>query len=282
MKLLPRHKRAFTLIELLVAIAIIGILTALLLPALSKAKLRAQGTQCLSNLKQMQLAWQLYADDHAGNLVPNSNGTKAGDAGQTAEMPSWVAGYLVVGSSPDNVDTGLLVGPEFAKFGSLGGYAKSAGVYKCPSDKSTDQQTGLLRVRSIAMNGWMSPGRNGTVSKGYWKQPFEKYVRVSDFIRLSPADAFVFVDEQPDSINDGWFKVATKGYAPLNPEDWQFTDLPARYHNNASSFTFADGHAEHHKWRDPRTLTMFYTNSTTKAPNNKDALWLMEHATKPE
>jgi hypothetical protein len=79
----------------------------------------------------------------------------------------------------------------------------------------------------IAMNGWMSPGKNGSVSKGYWKQPFEKYVRLGDFVRLSPAEAFVFLDEQPDSINDGWFKVATKGYSPLKPEDWPFPDLPA-------------------------------------------------------
>ena len=278
----PRKSKAgFTLIELLVVIAIIGILAALLLPSLPAVKRRAQGTQCLSNLRQMQLAWHLYADDHNGTLVPNCNGTKAGDAGQTPEMPSWVAGYLMVVGTPDNTDAGLLVGPEFAKFGSLGGYAKSAGVYHCPSDKSTDKKSGVSRVRSIVMNGWISPGKNGTVSKGYWKQPFEKYEKLSDFVRLQPQDAFVFLDEQPDSINDGWLKVATKGYAPLKPEEWQFTDLPARYHNHASSFTFADGHAEHHKWRDASTLTMYYTNSTTKAPNNKDVLWLMEHATKP-
>jgi prepilin-type processing-associated H-X9-DG protein len=134
----------------------------------------------------------------------------------------------------------------------------------------------------MAMTGWMSLDKKGTVSKGYWKQPFEKYVQISDFVRLSPVEAFVFVDEQPDSINDGWFKVATAGYSPLKPADWKITDLPARYHNHASSFTFADGHAEHHKWRDPQTLTMVYTNSSTKAPDNKDALGLMEHATKPE
>jgi prepilin-type N-terminal cleavage/methylation domain-containing protein/prepilin-type processing-associated H-X9-DG protein len=274
-----RRNSGFTLVELLVVIAIIGILTALLLPALSSAKKRAQGIQCLSNLRQMGLGWQLYAGDHNSLLAPNCSGL---DAGQTMDTPSWVAGYLSPGSSPDNVDVGLLVGSEFAQFGSIGGYVKQTAVYHCPSDKSVDKKTGKLRVRSISMNGWISPGRSGYVSGGYWDLRFEKYARQTDFVRLSPSDAFVFVDERPDSVNDGWFKLDTSGYEPNEPGKWEITDLPAIYHNNASAFAFADGHGEFHKWRDPATLKLKYAGGSQPTPGNMDVLWLMEHATKPE
>jgi len=199
-------RRAFTLIELLVVIAIIGILASLILPVMARAKSRAQGIQCLSNLRQLQLAWHLYSSDNQGKLPVNSDGS---DAGQSIDEASWVAGWLTTGSSPDNTNTELLVGKEYQRFGSVGGYVENAGIYHCPADTSVDSGKGLPRVRSVSMNGWMNPGLNGPYSGNSETLAFEKYRRESDFIHLAPTDAFVFLDERPDSINDGCFRVET-------------------------------------------------------------------------
>lgn len=275
-----QHARTgFSLIELLVVIAVIGILAALLLPSLAAAKRRAQGIQCLSNIKQLQLAWHLYADDHSGRLAPN---TSNAGAGEDIDHPSWVAGKLVVGSSPDNTNTDLLVGAAYQAFGSIGGYAKNPAIYHCPADTSIDEDSGLPRVRSVSMNGWINPGHNGSVSGGYWDKPFEKYAQITDFIRLSPSDAFVFLDERADSINDGWLKVDTAGYNPMDPTKWSITDLPAIYHNHASTFSFADGHAEAYRWKNGATLALNYVGKAQNVPNDEDILWIMEHATKPQ
>lgn len=269
----------FTLIEVLVVIAMIGILCALLLPSLAAAKRKAQGIQCLGNLKQLQLAWQVYADDHAGKFAPNTSNEAAG---KTPDYPSWVAGFLSRGTSPDNIDTDMLVGSEYLKFGSIGGYSKNPAIYHCPADKSRDKKTRLSRVRSVSMNGWINPGVSGRTSGGYWGEPFEKYRQASDFLLLSPSDAFVFLDEREDSINDGWLKLDTAGYSPLNPSAWKITDLPAIYHNNATTFSFADGHAEFHRWLDGRTMQLKYSGGSQSTPENRDILWLMEHATRPQ
>jgi prepilin-type N-terminal cleavage/methylation domain-containing protein/prepilin-type processing-associated H-X9-DG protein len=274
-----RKSAAFTLIELLVVIGIIGILAGLLFPVLARAKERAKGTQCLSNLGQMQIAWNIYADDHQGTLPVNGSGR---DAGQYADEPSWVAGYLSTGTSPDNTNTSMLIGQEYQKWGSIGGYTKNPDIYHCPADLSRDSGNGLSRVRSISMNSWINPGRNGEVSGRFWDLNFEKYTKITDFVRLSPSDGFVFLDERPDSINDGWFMVSMESYNPNNLDGLEVRDLPAIYHNRASSFTFADGHAEFHRWLDGRTLAMKFVKNGQPAPNNQDVFWLMQHATKPK
>jgi len=271
-------RRGFTLIELLVVISIIAILAALLLPTLASVKKRATGVKCLNNLKQMQTAWHLYADDHSGNLPLNTSGR---DAGQRADQPSWVAGYLSNQSSPDNTDKEMLTGDRYGRFGSVGPYAKNPEIYHCPSDVSRDGSNGVLRVRSISMNSWISPGRSGVVSSRFWDANFEKFVKLGDFIRLTPSDAFVYLDERPDSINDGWFMVDMETYDPKNLAGLRVRDLPAIYHNNASAFTFADGHAEFHRWRSAETLGLKAKRNGQNTPNNPDILWLMEHATKP-
>ena len=127
MRLTVPHRRpaAFTLIELLVVIAIIAILAGLLLPALARAKEKAQGIACLSNLKQLQLAHHLYADDHAGTLVPNLEG--GADSG-------WVKGWLDYTASPDNTNVLYLTDPQHARLAPYS--VRTAGIYKCPSDRS--------------------------------------------------------------------------------------------------------------------------------------------------
>ena len=132
------------------------------------------------------------------------------------------------------------------------------------------------------MNSWINPGRNGVVSGRFWDLNFEKYTQITDFVRLSPSDGLVFLDERPDSINDGWFMVSMESYNPNDLAGLQVRDLPAIYHNRASSFTFADGHAEFHRWLDGRTLAMKFVKNGQPAPNNQDVFWLMQHATKPK
>jgi len=247
----------FTLIELLVVIAIIAILAGMLLPALSKAKVKGQAAVCTSNLKQLQLSWLMYPDDNDGTLVQNYNGN--------ATAPErWGRGDMSNDQDATNV--------VYIQTGYLWKYNPALGIYKCPGDRST-QQWGrrLPRIRSASINSAFSnPGALGYLNKVYYK--------VSDLGDPPPSLHWVFTMEHANSIAGGTLAINCKqrGASAV------IHDYPASNHNGSEPLSFSDGHVEIHKYLDPRIkpkpvwnrgLILNYNNPS---PNSRDVAWLQE------
>jgi prepilin-type N-terminal cleavage/methylation domain-containing protein len=297
----------FTLIELLVVIAIIAILAALLLPVLSKAKTQTQGIKCMNNGNQMGKAWTMYAGDNKDRCVNNFGVAQTDyDVAQglyhtwCVDVMDWNGGW----QGEQNTNTALL------QQGLLGPYmAGSVASYKCPADVFLSGQqiaTGYqTRVRSYSMNDFLglfsdsptsgggsgAPG-SGTdftyAAKNQFNNDWPQYLKLAAIPQ--PANVYVFLDEHPCSINDGYFDDGGQS-APDQPTPWDNpgSDAPASYHNGAGGFSFSDAHSEIHKWLNPGTLLKivpgYFLGSSEvgwptlgSPPNYVDRRWLEGHA----
>jgi prepilin-type N-terminal cleavage/methylation domain-containing protein/prepilin-type processing-associated H-X9-DG protein len=219
------YLRGFTLIELLVVIAIIAILAAMLLPALSKAKGKAQATACLNNQKQLQLCWRMYTDDHAGVMPPNRLNLTQNFS--SSPQGSWIIGNAQTDRSPSNIINGVLFP-----------YNRSVEIYHCPADQSTVKDLPQLRrVRSCMLNAYLNSNL-----------PYTR-VKQKEAQLQYPAKVFTFIDASEWMISDGAFVVQWLGH-PDGDKIW--FDIPSDRHGQGANLAFADGHAELWRWRWPK------------------------------
>jgi len=232
---------AFSLIELLVVIAIIAILAALLLPAVTRSKEQGQRIACLNNIRQLTIAWTLYADANHGRLVPNNWVYGAASQTQLTNGVSWAPGVTRYDADPENLKQGL-----------LWPYNQTTGIYRCPADKSTIQtpdgvRLPQLRTRSYNMNGHINCDVNDLDSFS------PNLLKYEDIQSPGPSQQFVFIEPHPDTVLDGHFGLMPLAY-PFSYRNW-WVDVPATRHNQGAVLSFADGHSERWKWSAPKNFT---------------------------
>jgi prepilin-type N-terminal cleavage/methylation domain-containing protein/prepilin-type processing-associated H-X9-DG protein len=242
-----RHSSAFTLVELLVVIAAIGILAALLLPALSASKAKGLQTACLNNLKQLTLGSLVYVNDYDSKLVQNlpADGVPV----PMATSNKWVFGDMKI---PQEATNDLLL-----RGGELFPYANQTALFRCPADPS--QSGGVPHVRSYSMNSWFGSRYMSTYLE---ENGFRTYLKDNEMIGLGPASLWLLLDEQETTIDDAWFLVTMDAAAP-------FSSFPATRHRHGYNLSFADGHVERYGLKNVSTGSA----SLASAPGNPAADW---------
>jgi prepilin-type N-terminal cleavage/methylation domain-containing protein/prepilin-type processing-associated H-X9-DG protein len=265
---------AFTLIELLVVIAVIAILAALLLPALAAAKAKGRLAQCINNERQLSLVWAMYAQDSNDNLA--SNGPEVLDAlGMKPGSRLWVQGIVDFITS-DSTNRSLLIDPKYALFAD---YIRSAAIYQCPEDHSTVQVGHQVYpvTRSYSLNCYMGWAATWLPDFGFGNAHAKFFNKLTQINSPGPGVLMTFLDVNPKSICFPFFGVI------ISPPGAEMVyHYPGVYHSKGASISFADGHAEAHKWRDPRILAPHSTDfhqHRDASPNNNDVVWLEQHAT---
>ena len=262
------------MIELLVVIAIIAILAARLLPALTHAKTKSQSVQCISNLKQLATGWYMYSADNSDRITPTvgqgglqilfTNGNTVWQPGNPANQ--WIYGDMSVQLAAVNV--------ALLQVGLMYPYAPNVALFKCPADRKL-APFGIPTVRSISQNGYMNPlvgppAAPATSPPGPLNAAYRLFKKQNDISTLGAANCWVFIDESPVSINDGWF------CCDPSPTAGIWIDKPATYHDRGGGLAFADGHAQIRVWNDQKLINYNGPPQTPVAPQPGvgDLQWL--------